>query len=162
MQIHYRLLEDLIKLCAQLSAQNYTHKSDLLNSASLGEHLRHVYEFYDCLLRGIESGEVNYDSRNRNPLIEKDKAYAIEKLHQLILDLAHCNPNQSLLLFSKESIVEQTTTSVARELLYCLDHAVHHQALMKIGLKELNLYHLIHEDFGVAYSTLRHRKGIEA
>ena len=48
-------------------------------------------------------------------------------------------------------------SSFERELLYCLDHAIHHQALIKIGLKELHLSHLVSPDFGVAYSTLRYR-----
>ena len=53
-------------------------------------------------------------------------------------------------------------TSFDRELLYCLDHAIHHQALIKIGLKELQIADLVGDDFGVAYSTLRYRASLDA
>jgi len=46
--------------------------------------------------------------------------------------------------------------------LYCLDHAIHHQALIKIGLKELQIADLVGDDFGVAYSTLRYRASLDA
>ena len=59
---------------------------------------------------------------------------------------------------SKDTLTPQINSSFERELLYCLDHAIHHQALIKIGLKELDLDHLIAREFGVAYSTLRHRQ----
>jgi hypothetical protein len=61
-------------------------------------------------------------------------------------------------LFSKEAQNNLVNTSFERELVYCLDHAIHHQALIKIGLKEQELSHLVSQDFGVAYSTLRYRK----
>tara|TARA_B110000977_G_scaffold11677_1_gene15044 strand:+ start:1355 stop:1549 length:195 start_codon:yes stop_codon:yes gene_type:complete len=47
-------------------------------------------------------------------------------------------------------------TSFDRELLYCLDHAIHHHAL-----KELRIAALIGDHFGVAYSTLRYRAGLD-
>ena len=50
------------------------------------------------------------------------------------------------------------TTSFKRELVYCLDHCIHHQYFIKIGLVSLELGHYIHEDFGIAPSTLMHRK----
>ena len=44
-----------------------------------------------------------------------------------------------------------------RELNYCLDHCIHHQSLIKIGLIDQNLDHLIDENFGVAFSTQNYR-----
>lgn len=48
------------------------------------------------------------------------------------------------------------TTSLPRELTYCLDHCVHHQHFIKIGLIEQGLGNFIHSDFGIAFSTLKH------
>ena len=75
----------------------------------------------------------------------------------LKIDLSTFNPSNEIQLKSVEAGEEEVKSSFERELLYCLDHAIHHQALIKIGLKELELSHLVSPDFGVAYSTLRYR-----
>ena len=66
--------------------------------------------------------------------------------------------NTAILLF----LLMSSVTYVDRELLYCLDHAIHHQAFIKIGLKELQIADLVEDDFGVAYSTLRYRASLDA
>lgn len=156
MQLHLQLWQDLIDLCNKLSLEQYTHKSNWLNGATIGEHLRHSYEFYDCLILGIEIGIVNYDERPRNTQIETNRNFAIEKMNSLKGRLNKIHLDDPLELISKESTMAKITTSIARELVYCLDHSVHHQALIKIGLKELGCYTLVNENFGVAYSTLRY------
>lgn len=44
-----------------------------------------------------------------------------------------------------------------RELLYNLEHCIHHQALIKVAVLQLD-YLQIDPDFGVARSTLEYRK----
>ena len=48
-------------------------------------------------------------------------------------------------------------TSLYRELGYCLEHSVHHQALIKTALKEHECLGLIDQNFGIASSTIRNR-----
>ena len=100
------------------------------------------------------------ENRERDRRIETDLEYALQKLKQLKNQLEEINPSGKLLLHSEEAQGQLVATSIERELIYCLDHAIHHQALIKIGLKELNLSQLVHNDFGVAYSTLRYRASI--
>ncbi|NBP71028.1 MAG: hypothetical protein EBU52_20110, partial [Cytophagia bacterium] len=45
-----------------------------------------------------------------------------------------------------------------RELVYNIEHAVHHMAIMKIGIKEVAPYIQLPFDFGVAASTIRHKE----
>lgn len=160
MHLHLHLWQDLIVLCQSLNQNQYTHKSEWLNGVSIAEHLRHTYEFYTCLLKGISSGALNYENRERDRRIETDLEYALQKLKQLKNQLEEINPSGKLLLHSEEAQGQLVATSIERELIYCLDHAIHHQALIKIGLKELNLSQLVHNDFGVAYSTLRYRASV--
>ena len=49
-------------------------------------------------------------------------------------------------------------TSFFRELIYCMDHCIHHQSLIKIALLEQNLIHFIDPNFGVAFSTQIYRR----
>lgn len=161
--LHKTLLQDLTDLCESLEDQQYIHQSKLLNGASIGQHLRHSAEFYLCLFEGIPTQTVNYDERKRDLLIETDRRYAIKVLADLSDQLMRVQSSFTLQLFSNETEAKEKPfiTSFDRELLYCLDHAIHHQALIKIGLKELGIAALVGDHFGVAYSTLRYRAGLD-
>ena len=151
-------------LCERLDDQQYCYNSKLLNGASIGQHLRHSAEFYLCLFQGIATQTVNYDERKRDLLIETDRKHPIKTLSDLSDQLNQTPSSFALQLFSNETEAKEKPfiTSVDRELLYCLDHAIHHQALIKIGLKELQIADLVGDHFGVAYSTLRYRASLDA
>ena len=139
--LHRTLLEDLMDLCERLDDQQYCYNSKLLNGASIGQHLRHSAEFYLYLFQGIPTQTVNYDERKHDLLIETDRKHAIKTLSDLSDQLKQTPSSFALQLFSNETEAKEKpfVTSVDRELLYCLDHAIHHQALIKIGLKELQI-----------------------
>ena len=157
MNLHLTLFQDLISLCKDLSPEQYTFKCKQLNQVAVGEHLRHSVEFYSCLKAGIALGKVNYDARLRDKHIQNDPLYAIAIMEDLSSFFSALDQTDTLILSSEESPLSAISTSIARELLYCLDHAIHHQALIKIGLREMGLEHLVSPAFGVAYSTLRYR-----
>ena len=157
MNLHFQLWKDLIALCESLEESQFSYHSDLLYGASIGQHLRHSFEFYDCLLKGRNNGVINYDLRKRDPKLETNKDYAIEKIKELMVALNQPMEEMELKLQSHETVSNLIPSTFSRELIYCLDHAIHHQALIKIGLKELGCAHLVGKDFGVAYSTIRFR-----
>lgn len=158
MNLHLQLWQDFIDLCQSLSPEQYTLKCRTLNGVSIAEHLRHSYEFYHCLLLGLDTKQLNYEDRARDRAIENNLPYAIERMIKLKSQLTSPLKDTMMELKSKEAQSSLVKTSLERELVYCLDHAIHHQALIKIGLKEQELSHLVSQDFGVAYSTLRYRK----
>jgi hypothetical protein len=49
------------------------------------------------------------------------------------------------------------STNYFRELTYNIEHAIHHMAIMKIGVREIAPYIPLDENFGVAVSTVRYR-----
>ena len=57
----------------------------------------------------------------------------------------------------KKDLNQCVQTSFFRELIYCMDHCIHHQSLIKIALLEQNLMHLVDSNFGVAFSTQIYR-----
>lgn len=67
----------------QLSDAEFIEKLELLNGSSIGQHVRHILEFYICLSDGIKTGEVDYDKRVRNLSIENNPYYAIRLLDEL-------------------------------------------------------------------------------
>jgi hypothetical protein len=49
-------------------------------------------------------------------------------------------------------------TNFYRELLYNIEHCIHHQALIKVAFNEMKMSHLLNKNFGVAPSTIQYRE----
>lgn len=152
-------LNEVHSLVKSLSDEQYKMPLDSLSGSSIGQHVRHILEFYVCLLRGHAAGVVCYDERERNTKIETDRVFALVVVNNIVLALAEIKSDSPLKLkadFSPEggnqAILE---TSLFRELAYDLEHSIHHQAIIKIALKNLNSDYAINENFGVARSTIR-------
>ena len=52
--------------------------------ASIGGHLRHILEFYECFLDGVDSGHIDYDARKRDQLIERSRTAAAGRIYSLV------------------------------------------------------------------------------
>jgi hypothetical protein len=53
-------------------------------------------------------------------------------------------------------------TNATRELVYNIEHAVHHMAIIKIGVREIATYIDLPTDFGIAASTIRYKEHASA
>lgn len=155
-------LNEIKKLLLLLTEEQYDHKSILLSQASIGQHVRHIIEFYQSVIFGLEGKMINYDNRKRNLLIETDSNYAVEIIDEINAFLKQDIIDEPIILegnFCAEEDQEiKIQTSFLRELAYCLEHSIHHQALIKVGLLELDCLPYIDETFGIAPATIRHRK----
>ncbi len=156
-------LLELKRLLQSLTSQQYQQKLEVLSGVSIGQHIRHILEFYICLAKGMESGTINYDARQRDLTLETNLSLADFTIDNIIKQLEDEKNSAPIKLEGNYSDAEGQplimATSYQRELCYCLEHSIHHQALIKVGLKELELESLIHSDFGVAPATLRYKKG---
>ena len=181
-------LYQLKALMEVISVEAYTRKSNWLSDATIGQHMRHILEFYTCLLDCVihpESDDqnksdekdgkdtdqigsvfevciVNYGKRARDLELETWPEKALETIDFICAGLSSIRhkPN-AIVTEGKYEIDSETTTrttsSFDRELLYNLEHAIHHQALIRVSLLEQNLENLVDENFGVAPSTIRAR-----
>jgi|688.fasta_scaffold33929_11 hypothetical protein len=151
------LLLQLKELLLALSNQEYTKAIPVLSEASIGAHTRHVIELFQALFSGYEVGNVNYEARKRDYLIESNQHIAIEKLDELNSLLE--KPDKSLQLIAEYGIDNQVivATNYYRELIYNIEHAVHHMALIRVAIiTETNIF--LPNSFGVASSTLKFRE----
>lgn len=155
-------LNEIKKVVLQLTNDQYTYPSTTLFGATIGQHVRHILEFYQSVFNGLETRVINYDNRKRNLLIETDSVYAIQIIDLINGQLALNSPDEALILegnfCAEEGKEMQIQTSFLRELAYCLEHSIHHQALIKVGLLEVNCISYIDETFGLAPATIRYRK----
>ena len=82
-QSHKSALLEIKKLTIVLSDEVYSKPLDILSGSSIGQHMRHIVEFYTCLIAQHEQQVINYDLRTRNQLIEqysKSCALAIDEI----------------------------------------------------------------------------------
>ena len=155
-QIVKQNLTENIDLLQQLTNEELTLPFPELGNATIGEHMRHIIELFGCLLENYEYGLINYDDRKRDLLLQTNKNEAIAIMEKYLLEID--KPNKPLsLTHNCFSSIELLQTNYFRELIYNLEHSIHHQALIKVALHSLP--HIkIPSTFGVAPSTLEYRK----
>lgn len=155
-------LLELRRLIALFDQEKYQNKLQLLSNASIGQHVRHVLEFYRCIINGASDGSVNYDNRDRDLNLEQSPDLAISCINQICDEILHLNGTKEILLGANFShsgeVTNMIKSSIDRELVYCLEHSIHHQALIKIGLIDQKMDHFIDHSFGIAPSTIMHQQ----
>lgn len=151
-----QVFTELQDVLYQIDNEQYSKRSINLNS-SIGQHMRHTIELFQALMNGYHSGTVNYDNRKRDIILETDKTAAIIALNCLALQLVHHNKDMLLeAAFGLQNENILIETNFYRELAYNLEHAIHHMALIRIGLNELTDIK-VSDNFGVAASTIKYR-----
>jgi uncharacterized damage-inducible protein DinB len=155
-------LAELKTLISSINQEQYQYKSQLLSDSSIGQHIRHILEFYLSIIKGLNQGVVNYDNRERDLNLETNPEFARSCIDRLSKDIQDLHPEQEIMLsgnfYAEGETLKAIKTSIERELAYCLEHSIHHQALIKVGLIEQKMDHLIQEGFGVAASTIRFKQ----
>lgn len=155
-------LLQLKDLLLQIGQEHFTEKSAILSDSTIGQHIRHILEFYLLLVSGSFSGTISYDKRERDKRIENDPEFAAQTVDLLFAGIDTLDNGLQVKFegdYSKSGDAQNVIfSSVGRELAYCIEHSIHHQAIIKAGLISMGLAHLADEHFGVAYSTIRYRK----
>lgn len=155
------IIGQMTELLVKLPEETYARPLPLFNGSSIGQHFRHIVDFYGCLTTGIADGRLDYAQRQRDPRVETEPTYAASVLQDFSAKMKDLD--ESLLLeviadFSSD--LNETrpvvATSIGRELMYAYDHAVHHLAIIKMGLKSSAPNIEIDRNLGVAPSTVKH------
>jgi hypothetical protein len=153
------LLEQLEFVIDNLTNEQYIQPVKLLSHSTIGQHTRHILEFFIELQKGYINGIVDYDKRIRNHSIESDKNAAISALHQIAGELV--KPDKTFILHveygAEADHQSEVVTNYLRELVYNMEHTVHHMAVIRIGVNAVSEI-AIPEEFGVAASTIKYRK----
>ena len=157
-QLNVETLLKLRDVLVRLDLRAY-NSLNIKGRASVGQHVRHILEFYQCLFDA--DGIVNYDMRKRDILIESNPNHAVAILDGLIATLKAVDAGAPLQLHAEMSSMSAqpliVVSSLSRELLYVLEHSIHHMALIRLLIKDDNMEFELDDSFGVAYSTLAYR-----
>ena len=153
-----------IRLLESLEPEMFGACPPGLESGGIGPQFRHIIDYYQCFLRDVATGRVDYDLRERDTQIETDLVACRERLAELVrgleaLDLAALPASLSVRADANPTLPEDeqfATSSPRRELMFLTSHTIHHYALIAVTLQSHGVSP--GSDFGVAPSTLRYWK----
>ena len=148
-------LQSLDNLLILLNDKQYGQNNQFLGNASIGGHTRHIIELLKCAVDGYDTGKVDYFNRVRNLSLESNRFAAMQELESLQSLIIRTDKELKLTLESPAPPAYVRTTYY-REIVYNTEHTIHHLALIRVALREMNL-DIVGDDFGVAHSTLKYR-----
>jgi hypothetical protein len=156
------VLRQGLSLLGELDNKSLAAVAPTPYNASIGQHYRHVLDHFLCLEAGIGASEIEYDNRDRNPRLETDIEYAratTERLIRVFHGYDYDRLTQSCVVRYSVGYGEagpvRLLSTVVRELAFCVGHAVHHYAIVRLLCDSAGVGVL--PEFGVAPSTLKYR-----
>ena len=156
-----------LTLLFDLDDRRYSQVAGAPFNASIGRHYRHVLEHFQSLTRGLQSGEINYDARERNVRLQSEVTFG---------SIATCDILRVLKRYTDETLARECKvinsvgygsvgpstfqSNISRELAYCAGHAIHHYAIIRLLCHQIGVS--VPAEFGIAPSTLKHMASIAA
>lgn len=156
------VLRQGIQLLESISDDDYICRIPSVFGGSIGAHYRHCLEHFEIILGGTAGGEIDYDGRARSRTLESDRSNALGKTQELVGRIETTRPAALLdgvvtvccAVSTARVDSPRVASSLAREAIYGVAHAVHHYALIAVMAHALELR--LPENFGMAPSTVAH------
>jgi uncharacterized damage-inducible protein DinB len=130
-------LSELIDRC-----QNIYLKQEGSAHAGIGQHVRHVLDHYKAFQSGLSLLCVDYNQRHRNGLEETRPEVALSQvsnLKQWLRELDITNQNVDVISEINVRVTESQAmqSNIERELLYLINHSIHHMAYASLLASQL-------------------------
>lgn len=136
-------LEKGIHLLNTISEGQYKDTSVQPYNSSIGGHIRHILDMFDCVFEGVESGEIDLTARKRNKeaeeIIEVGEKYIVSTIEKLNY-LTHVDLEQTVFVIDdlgNGKIRARYTLSAA--LIQAHSHAIHHYASIGYIIHQLGI-----------------------
>jgi hypothetical protein len=161
-ETNIRWLRQALELLDRLDDVTYAAMPAGMEPHRAGGHLRHIVEFYQAFLEGLDSSHIDYDARRRDLRIERSRAAAGGALERIVHAL-RTDPavrSERIVWVRMEDAPASVgcdlfmESSVSRELQVLSSHTIHHFALIAMTLRSYGVE--MDPEFGMAPSTLRH------
>lgn len=158
------VLEQAARLLDRLTDSEYANGGGTAGRSPIGAHLRHVLDHYRALTDGLSTGHIDYEARNREAPLERDRALARVEVARLInaLEKVAAQPEARDVLVNLRSVADPeagpdwSRSTPKRELQFLVSHTVHHFALIRNLLTGMSIDP--GEEFGIAPSTALARR----
>ena len=151
-------LERGVKLLNSINDNQYNDMSIAPYYSSIGGHIRHILDIFDCIFDGLAQGEVNLAARKRNELAEQKVAVGLDYFKQVMTKLENLKTadlNQLVPVKDDLGLGEITQQyTLGSALIQAHSHAIHHFASLGYLINQLGV-ELPDNDFGYNPTTPR-------
>ena len=147
-----------IQLLKCISDDEYSNTTIAPYYSSIGGHMRHVLDVFDCVFEGLDSKDINLINRKRNELAENCTKNGIEYFEKIVATL------QILKTQDFDKVVKVTDDlglgiitanyTLSAILIQAHSHTIHHFASVGYIISQLKIQ-LPDEDFGFNPTTPR-------
>lgn len=128
--------------------------------SSIGSHIRHLLDFYDCIFNVNSSNEIDLTARNRNIEVETKCETAICYLNAIIerLNSFEFKMDDFVIVFDDLGLRKVEIVYTYGALFsQANSHTIHHYAIINYNLDALNIS-IEDSDFGYNPTTLKKGK----
>ncbi len=145
-----------IKLLNSITDTQYSDTSINPYHSSIGGHMRHILDVFDCIFEGLDSKQVDLTARKRNELAEQKTAFGLVYFQETIKKLEtlkNVDLNQVVKVsddLGLGTVVANYTLSSA--LIQAHSHAIHHFASIGYIIYQLGI-EMPDADFGYNPTT---------
>ncbi|WP_223552226.1 DinB family protein [Aestuariivivens sp. NBU2969] len=142
-------------LLSNLDDATLTNKSISPYYSSIGGHIRHILDFYDCILMSKDGEKVDLTARKRNENIETCCKQASDYLEQIIVKLLATDRNleDQVTVYDDLGVgVIEMPYTYAALFAQANSHTIHHYAIISYILDRLNIV-INDTDFGYNPTT---------
>ncbi len=151
-------LEKGINLLNIISDNDYSNCSIAPYNSSIGSHIRHVLDIFDCIFEGLQSLNINLIKRKRNVQPEKFTEHGIDYFNEMIekLNSLESNDLNRIVNLTDDLGLGEVTVkfTVVASLVQAHSHAIHHFAIVGYIISQLGIQ-LPDKDFGFNPTTPR-------
>ena len=150
-----------IQLLDCISDEEYSNTTIAPYYSSIGGHMRHILDVFDCIFDGLDSGSINLINRKRNTLAENYTNYGISYFDSTIKKmklLENTDFNRIIEVTDDLGLgVVSANYTVSGILIQAHSHAIHHFASVGYVISQLGI-ELPDDDFGFNPTTPRKDK----
>lgn len=150
------LLQNLSLTIESLTNDQYVWQYDK-SASSIGKHIRHIIDHYNCFFKHLAQAYIDYDDRARETAVETKTHQACKELSNIILQLSKFNAHQAKPIWIYITAIpdmnpEPAASSLQRELLFLQSHTIHHMAVIQLLLNRIGIS--VDSSFALAPSTV--------
>ncbi len=147
-----------VKLLNSITDEQYSNTSVAPYYSSIGRHMRHILDVFDCVFDGLDALEVDLSARKRNEIVELNTQEGINYFNKIISNLPQLQSmdlNQLITVkddLGKGLVVQKYT--LGGLLVQAHSHAIHHYASLGYIISQLGI-EIPDEQFGFNPTTPR-------
>ncbi|WP_318544244.1 hypothetical protein [Marixanthotalea marina] len=123
--------------------------------SSIGSHIRHILDFYDCILAIDSNKQIDFTARSRNKEVENCCDKAIEYLNSIIERLKCINYDLDDIVTVRDDLgigAMDMPYTLASALSQANSHTIHHYAIINYIMSGLSIS-IDNSDFGYNPTT---------